>query len=143
MQVGFQIIPKPNAQVIVMYIGVIIWNKRMCTGACLRAAARHWAQLGLGPGAHNSPAELAPAAPVARRSTRTRLLRRRHLHVCIWHENACSMICNFETSLNRIHAPLSKTTRRPHFWKTRNIRTSIRNIRNFRSIRINTRSFRV
>ena len=28
----------------------------MCTGACLRAAARHWAQLGLGPGAHNSPA---------------------------------------------------------------------------------------
>jgi len=32
----------------------------MCTGACLRAAARHWAQLGLGPGAHNSPAELAP-----------------------------------------------------------------------------------
>ena len=38
----------------------------MCTGACLQAAARHWAQLGLGPGAHNSPAELAPAAPVAR-----------------------------------------------------------------------------
>jgi len=32
----------------------------MCTGACLRAAARHLAQLGLGPGAHNSPAELAP-----------------------------------------------------------------------------------
>ena len=37
----------------------------MCTGACLRAASRHWAQLGLVPGAHNSPAELAPAAPVA------------------------------------------------------------------------------
>ena len=35
----------------------------MCTGACLRAAARHWAQLGLGPGAHAAlPAELAPAA---------------------------------------------------------------------------------
>ena len=30
----------------------------MCTGTCFRAAARHWAQLGLGPGAHNSPAEL-------------------------------------------------------------------------------------
>ena len=89
----------------------------MCTGACLRAAARHWAQLGLGPGAHNSPAELAPAAPVARRSPRTRLLRRRHLHVCIWHENACSMICNFETSLTRIHAPLPETTRRPKFCK--------------------------
>ena len=116
----------------------------MCTGACLRAAARHWAQLGLGLGAHNSPAELAPAAPVAQRSPRTWLLRRRRLHVCIWHENACSMICNFETSLNCIHAPLPETTRLPHFCKTRNIRNSIRNFRNFwnfRSIRINTRSF--
>jgi len=89
----------------------------MCTGACLRAAARHWAQLGLGPGAHNSPAKLAPAAPVARRSPRTRLLRQRCIHVCIWHENACSMICNFETSLNRIHTPLPETTRRPEFCK--------------------------
>ena len=115
----------------------------MCTGACLRAAARHWTQLGLGPGAHKSPAELAPAAPVARRSPRTRLLRRRRLHVCIWHENVCSMICNFEISLNRIHAPLPETTRRPKFCKTRNIRNSIRNFRNFWSIRINTRSFRV
>ena len=68
-----------------IYIYVIISNNRMCTGACLRAAARHWAQLGLGPGAHAHtalPAELAPAAPVARRSPRTRLPRRRRLHVC-------------------------------------------------------------
>ena len=32
------------------------------------------------------------------------------------------MICNFETSLNRIHTPLPETTRRLKFCKTRNIR---------------------
>ena len=35
MQLEFQIIPKPNAQVINTYIGVIISHNRMCTGACL------------------------------------------------------------------------------------------------------------
>ena len=61
MQLGFQTIPELNAQVLETYIGVIIQNTRMCTGACLAPAAQHWGQTGLGPGAHTAlPAELAP-----------------------------------------------------------------------------------
>ena len=101
----------------------------MYTGACLWAAARHWAQLGLGPGAHNSPAELAPAAPVARRSPRTRLLRRRRLHVCTWYEN----VCKYDMQQQSLKCPSRNTTNLPNSTsnssnKTRNIRIHIRSI---------------
>ena len=61
MQLGFHSTRKRNAQVINTYIGVIISNNRMCTGAYFRAAAQHWGALGLGPTPHEPPAAgLAP-----------------------------------------------------------------------------------
>ena len=84
MQLRFQTIPKPNAQILETYIGDIIKNSRMCTGACLRAAARYCGELGLGPGPHASlPAGPAPAAPVAPQPPRTPPPLSRLLHVCI------------------------------------------------------------
>ena len=84
MQLGFQTIPKPNAQIIETYKGVIIWNNRMCTGACLRAAAQSWGQTDLGPGSHASPPGLAPAAPAVPQSPHTRCPQLWMLHECIW-----------------------------------------------------------
>jgi len=83
MQLGFQTIPELNAQVLETYIGVIIQNTRMCTGACLAPAAQHWGQTGLGPGAHTSPLGLASFALVVPRSLQRRLPQMRMLHVCI------------------------------------------------------------
>ena len=86
MQLRFQTIPIPNAQLLETYIGDIILNSRICTGACLRVAAGYWGELGLGPGSHASPtAGPAPAAPVAPqppciRSPPPRLL---HVYTCI------------------------------------------------------------
>ena len=48
MQLKFQTIPKHNAQLFDTYIGDIILNSRICTGACLRVAAGYWGELGLG-----------------------------------------------------------------------------------------------
>ena len=84
MQLRFQTIPKPNAQILETYIGDIIKNSRMCTGACLRAAARYCGELGLGPGSHTSPpAGLALAAHVAPQPPRRQPPSLWLLHVCI------------------------------------------------------------
>ena len=82
----------------------------MCTGACLRAAARYCGELGL-------------------LGLLQRLLwLRNHLvhhpfcrgcYTYAYDMRNVIMICNFETSLNRIHAPLPETTRRPQFCKPR------------------------
>ena len=83
MQLGFQTIPELNAQVLETYIGVIIQNTRVCTGACLAPAAQHWDEWGLGPTPHGPPAAgLAPAAPGAPQPPRTQLLQRRRLYIC-------------------------------------------------------------
>ena len=87
MQLKFQTIPKHNAQLLETYIGDIILNSRICTGAGLRVAAGYCGELGLGPGSHASPpAGPAPAAPVAPQPPRTRPPRLRFLHVCNCHE---------------------------------------------------------
>ena len=84
MQLGFQTIPKPNAQVIETYIGVISRNNRMCTGTCLESVAQNWGELGLGPTPHDPPAAgLAPAVPVAPQPPRISPPPLRLLHVCI------------------------------------------------------------
>ena len=84
MQLKFQTIPKPNAQLLETYIGDIIKNSRMCTGVCLRVTAGYWGELGLGPGSHASPpAGLALAAPVAPQPPRRQPPPLRLLHVCI------------------------------------------------------------
>ena len=94
----------------------------MCTGACLRAAARYCGELGLGPGPNASlPAGPAPAAPVAPQPPRTLPLCRGCYTYAYDMRNAI-MICNFETNRNRTHTPRPETTRRPQFCKTRNIR---------------------
>ena len=83
MQLGFQTVPKLNAQIIKTYIGVIILNSRMCTGAFLVSDAQNWGELGLGPGPHASPpAGPALAAPVAPQPPRTPPPLPRLLHVC-------------------------------------------------------------
>ena len=57
---------------------------RSCTGACLRAAAQNWGELGLGPTPHEPPAAgLAPAAPMASQPPRIQSPPLRLLHVCI------------------------------------------------------------
>ena len=83
MQLCFQSTPERNAQVINTYIGIIISNNRMCTEACLRAAAQSWGQTGLGPGAHASPPGLASAPPAVPQSPQIRRPQLRMLHVCI------------------------------------------------------------